>query len=102
MADARTHILGFTFIRRQMADKAKKEEVIQVVQVSIEVSSGAARFHVAVRAESIQRAASIVAARYPGGNCRVKFPIEPEGFFMNDAAAGTGIVGLDQPDLIAA
>lgn len=43
-----------------------------------------------------------MAARYPGGDCRVKFPIEPEGFFINDAAAGTGIVGLDQPDLIAA
>ncbi len=76
--------------------------MIQVVEVSIEVSSGAARFHVAVRAESIQRAASIVAARYPSGNCRVKCPINPEGFFANDAAAGAGIVGLERPDVIAA
>jgi hypothetical protein len=76
--------------------------VIQVVQVSIEVSSGAARYQVAVRAESIQRAASIVAARYPGGDCRVKFPIDPEGFFVNDDATGMEIVGIDQPDLIAA
>ncbi len=85
-----------------MVGKEKKSEVIQVVEVSIEVSSGAARFHVAVRAESIQRAASIVAARYPGGDCRVKYPIYPEGFFVNDAAAGTGIVGFEQPDVIAA
>lgn len=76
--------------------------MIQVVRVSIEVSSGAARFHVAVRAENIQRAISIVATRYPGGVCRVKFPIDPDGFFVNDAAAGAGIVGLKQPDAIAA
>ena len=59
-------------------------EVIRVVEVSIGVSSGAARFQVAVRAESIQRAASIVAVRYPGRDCRVKFLIDPEGFFVND------------------
>jgi hypothetical protein len=76
--------------------------VIQVVEVSIEVSNGAARFHVAVRAESIQRAASIVAARYPGGDSRVKFPIDSEGFFANDAAAGAQIVGLERPNVIAA
>ncbi len=76
--------------------------MIQVVEVSIEVSSGAARFHVAVRAESIQRAASIVAARYPGEDCRVKFPIDPEGFFVSDAAARAGIVGLERPNVIAA
>lgn len=73
-----------------------------MVKVSIEVSSGAARFHVAVRAESIQRAASIVATWYPSVDCRVKVPIDPEGFFVNDAAAETGIANLEWPDLIAA
>jgi hypothetical protein len=85
-----------------MVGKEKKREVIQVVEVSIEVSNGAAVFHVAVRAKSIQRAASIVAARYPGGDCRVNFPIDPEVFFVNDAAAGARIVGFEQPDVIAA
>ena len=46
-----------------------------MVEVSIELSSGAARLHVAVRAENIQRAASIVVARYPGGVCQE--PSEP-------------------------
>jgi len=41
-----------------------------MVEVSIVVSRGTARFHVAVRAENIQRIASIVVARYPGGDCR--------------------------------
>jgi hypothetical protein len=76
--------------------------VSQVVEVSVEVSSGAARFRVAVRAESVRRTANIVAARYPDGNCRVKFPINSEDFFANGAAAGAGIVGLEKPDVIAA
>jgi hypothetical protein len=80
----------------------KRGEVIQVVKVSIEVSSGAARFHVAVRAESIQRAASIVATRYPGRDCRVKLPIDPEGFFVNGTATGARIFGLEPPNVIAA
>ncbi len=73
-----------------------------MVRVSIEVSSGAARFAVAVQAESIQRAASIVAKRYPSGDCRVKFPIVSEGFVVNDAVAGAEIVSLEPPDAIAA
>lgn len=58
-----------------------------MVKVSIEVHSKTARFAVAVRAHSIQRALSIAAARYPGSVARMKFPIEPEGFFIEDSAA---------------
>ena len=65
----------------------KREEVIQMVRVSIEIHSGAVRFLVAVQAQSIQRALSIVAARHPGSVASVKVPIEPEGFFVEDAAA---------------
>jgi hypothetical protein len=65
----------------------KREEVIQMVKVSIEIHSGAVRFLVAVQAQSIQRALSIVAARHPGNVASVKVPIEPEGFFVEDAAA---------------
>ena len=82
--------------------KKTKREVIQVVEVSIEVSSRAARFRVAIRAESIQRAANLVATRYPGEDCRVKLSINPEGFFEDDAAAGAKVVGFEQPDAIAA
>jgi len=58
-----------------------------MVKVSIEVHSGTARFAVAVQAHSIQRALGIVTARYPGSVARVKFPVEPEGFFVEDLAA---------------
>jgi hypothetical protein len=67
-----------------------------VVNVSIEMRSGAARFDVEVLAESIQRAVSLVEERYPNGNVRVKFPIDAEGFFMKDPADRVGIVGRKQ------
>jgi hypothetical protein len=58
-----------------------------MVKVSIEVYSKTARFAVAVQAHSIQQALSIVAAHHPGSVARVMFPIEPEGFFVEDSAA---------------
>ena len=58
-----------------------------MVKVSIEVHDGTARFAVGVLARSIHQALRIVAARYPGSVARVKFPINPEGFFVADSAA---------------
>jgi hypothetical protein len=63
-----------------------------MVKVSMEVCSGAARFDVGVQAESIQRAVSFVRERYLKGNVSVKFPIEAESYFVEDAAARRGIV----------
>jgi hypothetical protein len=73
-----------------------------MVKVSMEVRSGAARFHVAVRAGSIQRAVSFVKERYPKGSVQVRFPIEPESFFVEDPSARRGIVGLKVPARVAA
>lgn len=73
-----------------------------MVKVSVEIRNGAARFNVAVRAESIRQAMSIVGGRYPGGDVRVKFPIDQESFFVKDLAARSGVVGFEQPDRIAA
>jgi len=58
-----------------------------MVKVSIEVHDGTSRFAVAVLAKSIQQALNIVAVRYPGSVARVKFPINPAGFFVEDSAA---------------
>ena len=57
-----------------------------MVKVSIEVHSETVRFAVAVQVKSIQRALSIVAARYLGSVARVKFAIDPEGFFLEYSA----------------
>jgi hypothetical protein len=77
-------------------------EVISVLRVLIDVRSGAARFEVAVRAQSIQRAMNIVGARYPGGYVRVKFPIDPAAFFVNDLAAAEELIEYERPQGIAA
>ena len=53
-----------------------------MIKISIEVKSGAARFKVTVQAESIERAMEMAKRYNPGNECRVIFPIEPEGFFV--------------------
>jgi hypothetical protein len=58
-----------------------------MVKVSIEVHAGIARFTVAVKARSIEQALSIVAARHPDSVARLKLPIDPESFFVEDSAA---------------
>ena len=68
----------------------------RMVKVSVEVRSGTARLRVGVRARSIQRALSIVGGRYPQGEVRVAFPIEPEGFFDQEPSAPAGVVGTEK------
>ena len=58
-----------------------------MVKVSVEVHGGTARFTVAVKAQSVQHALSLVAARHPSCVARVKFPIDPKSFFVEDTAA---------------
>jgi hypothetical protein len=74
-----------------------------VVRVSIEVRGGAARFRVGVQASSIQRAVSLVEGFYSASDVRVGFPIDPEGFFVEDAFAREGLIerGKPQEDLAA-
>jgi hypothetical protein len=73
-----------------------------MVKVSMEVRSGAAHFDVGVQAESIQQAVRFVQERYSKGSIKVKFPIEPESFFVEDRRARMGIVGLELPARVAA
>jgi hypothetical protein len=69
-----------------------------MVKVSVEVRNGAARFGVAVQADSIRRAVSLVGERYPGRDVRVKSPTNPEGFFVGDRVALTRIAEeFEQP-----
>jgi hypothetical protein len=58
-----------------------------MVKVSIEVHSETACFAVAIRAKSIQHALSIAEARHPSSVTKVKFPIDPESFFVRNFAA---------------
>ncbi len=66
-----------------------------MVRISVEVSSGAARFRVSVRAQSIERALKIVQSQNPGKDCKVRFPIEAEPFFVQeDNVANVEAVGM--------
>ena len=65
-----------------------------MVRISVEVSSGAARSRVSVQAQSIERALEIVQGQNPGKDCKVRFPIDAEPFFVEeDSAAKVGTVG---------
>jgi hypothetical protein len=73
-----------------------------MVKISIEVRDGTARLEVAVQAWSIQQAMNFVRSRYPNADVWVRFPIDPEGFFVNDPAARAGLIEGEQPERRAA
>jgi hypothetical protein len=56
-----------------------------MIRISVQMSSGTARFRVAVQAESIERALENVAKQNPGKVSEVTFPIDPESFFVEDS-----------------
>jgi hypothetical protein len=64
-----------------------------MIKISIEVESGAARFKVALLAESIEGALEMAKRYNPGKECKVVFPIDPEGFFVGDDLDKGGVVG---------
>ena len=68
-----------------------------MVRVSIEVRSGAARFRVGIRASSIRRALSLAEGLYASSDVRVIFPIDPEGFFIEDPFAEEGLLEKGMP-----
>ena len=67
--------------------EVRTRKVIYMVKVSIEVRNGTARFMVGVKAKNIEQALRIVQTRYPAKVATVKFPIDPEGFFVDKRAA---------------
>jgi hypothetical protein len=67
--------------------EVRTNKTIQIAKASIEVRNGTARFMVAVKADNIQQALSIVQARYPATAAAVKSPIDPEGFLVEERAA---------------
>jgi hypothetical protein len=61
-----------------------------MIEVSMEVCEETALSRATVQAESIRVAVNITRRRYPGGDVRVIFPIDPETFFIDDPADGNG------------
>jgi len=61
-----------------------------MVRIAVQARSGAARFSVAVQAESIERALEIAKKRDLGRNSEATFPLNPEVFFAAEPAAASG------------
>ena len=73
-----------------------------MVRVSILIREGASRFGVSVQARSIRRAVSIAAARYPGADVWMSFPIDAEAFFVEEPGARAERLRRGQPERVAA
>jgi hypothetical protein len=86
---ALTH-LHTLLIRAYRSDAEKGKTMIRM---SVEVSSGAARFRVMVQAESIERAMQIANRHNPGKECHMTFPLDPETFFVRGGVGTAGEVG---------
>jgi hypothetical protein len=63
-----------------------------MIKIAIEVRSSAARFKVALVAESIEGALEIAKRYNPGKECQVVFPIDPENFFVENDLGRGGVV----------
>ena len=70
-----------------------------MIRVSMEVREGATLSRAIVQAESLREAVSITRRRYPGRDVRVKFPIDPEDFFIEGPAEGAS---RTRPSIVAA
>lgn len=63
-----------------------------MIRISVQVARGAARYRVAVRAQSMGRALEIVGRQNPGREVKVAFPTDPESFVVRDAVTASGAV----------
>jgi len=73
----------------------------RIVKVSVEIGSGTTRFRAGVQAESIRRALGVAGARYPQGEVKVIFPIDPDSFFVRGPALAE-MVGPEHSKELAA
>jgi hypothetical protein len=72
-----------------------------MVRVSIRIREGASRFDIPVQAQSIRRALGIAAARYPGADVRVSFPIDAETFFAGEPGSRAARLGRERSERVA-
>jgi len=85
-----THLLTSSYTLLLNGSIPKKKRMIKI---SIEVRSSAAKFKVALVAESIERALEMAKRYNPGKECKVVFPIDPESFFVGNDFGRGGVVG---------
>jgi len=82
------YILSYKSVWERCGEKGKR-----MIRISVEVSSGAARFRVMVQAESIERALEIAKRHNSGKECRVTFPAVATPPLTKKASGLRGKVG---------
>jgi hypothetical protein len=75
---------------------------MEMIRVIIEVWNETTRCSALAQARTIREAANIVAAAYPKAEVRVRFPIDPEAFFVEGPATRAEIVNFIRPEEMAA
>jgi hypothetical protein len=84
-----------TFFPSHLRPPAPIRRLLTLVYLSVEVSGEGGTFTMPVWAQSIMRAAEFVASRFPGREVRVIFPIDGEGFFLDEG--GVEELGTSPP-----
>lgn len=68
-----------------------------MIRVSVEVGGRVPHFRLTLRAQSIERAVSMVRARYPDCEVKVMFPIDPDTFFAEEVADIVETMRIEMP-----
>ncbi len=63
-------------------------------RISVEVSSGTARFRISIQAKTIQRALEIAHRQNSGKEYKIIFPMAAEAFSAKESAARVGAFGM--------
>jgi hypothetical protein len=69
-----------------------------MIRACVEIGNETGRFSVVVCAENIQQAVIFVADLYPGCAVMVKFPLDPETFFVENPAVEAEMLALVTPE----
>jgi hypothetical protein len=77
------------------ARSARRRRRIKMRRISVEVSSGTARFRVSIQAKTIERALEIAHRQNTGKEYKIIFPMAAEAFSVKEkSAARVGALGM--------
>jgi hypothetical protein len=65
-----------------------------MIRASVQLRGESSAFSVTVCAENLQRAVELAAKRYPGLTVGLRFPLDPEAFFVEGSSLGMETSGL--------
>ena len=65
-----------------------------MIRATVEVGNESGAFSVTVCAENLRRAVELAADKYPGRSVRLRFPLDPEVFFVEVSPVGTKTLEL--------